>query len=260
MKLEMGKFYVKDIVFGDETKFEGGVLTVDKANALEVVREDEHITSADLFIVRPGDKVRLCPVKDAFEFRCKVKGGKGIFPGVTSPLAKAGTGKTHVLSGCSLLVVGEHWGGFQDGLLDMSGKYQNQCIFGMMPNLVLVADTNEEFERYEQQKKNHALRWAGMRLAEYIGLCVKENTPDEEEVFELPPVNRRSAEVQKLPSVVYVLQPQTQMEQLGYNTLIYGWDGNRMLPTFMHPNEIIDGAVVSGSFMPVSSKRSTYEW
>jgi glycine reductase len=33
-----------------------------------------------------------------------------------------------------------------------------------------------------------------------------------------------------------------------------------MLPTFMHPNEILDGAVVSGSFMPSSSKISTYEW
>jgi glycine reductase len=260
MKLEMGKFYIKDIAFGEETKVKDGVLTVDKKKALEVVKEDEHITSADLHIVRPGDDVRLCPVKEALEIRCKVEGGQGIFPGVTSPVAKAGTGRTHVLSGCSLLVVGEHWGGFQDGLIDMSGKYQNQCIFGMMPNLVLVADTDEEFERHEQQKKNHALRWAGMRLAEHLGECVKNATPDEVEVFELSPVNRRPAEIQELPSVVYVLQPQTQMEQLGYNTLIYGWDGNRMLPTFMHPNEILDGAVISGSFMPVSSKISTYEW
>ncbi|KUK42557.1 MAG: Glycine/sarcosine/betaine reductase complex protein B alpha and beta subunit, partial [Thermovirga lienii] len=232
MKLEMGKFYIKDIVFGDETKVENGVLVVNKEEALKIVREDEHITSADLHIVRPGDRVRLCPVKEALEIRCKVEGGTGIFPGVTSPLARAGMGRTHVLSGCSLLVVGEHWGGFQDGLIDMSGKYQNQCIFGMMPNLVLVADTDEEFERHEQQKKNRALRWAGMRLAEHIGQCVKDATPDEVEVFDLPPVNRRPAEVQALPSVVYVIQPQTQMEQLGYNTLIYGWDGNRMLPTF----------------------------
>ncbi|MFR2409091.1 MAG: glycine/sarcosine/betaine reductase component B subunit [[Clostridium] symbiosum] len=34
---------------------------------------------------------------------------------------------------------------------------------------------------------------------------------------------------------------------------------NRMVPTVMHPNEILR-ALVSGSFMPVSSKWSTYDF
>ena len=50
------------------------------------------------------------------------------------------------------------------------------------------------------------------------------------------------------------------MEELGYNDLIYGWDCNKMLPTFMHPNEVLDGAIISGSFMPCSSKWSTYDF
>lgn len=33
-----------------------------------------------------------------------------------------------------------------------------------------------------------------------------------------------------------------------------------MLPTFMHPNEVLDGAMISGSFMPCSSKWSTYDF
>ncbi|MBQ3586699.1 MAG: betaine reductase, partial [Synergistaceae bacterium] len=117
-----------------------------------------------------------------------------------------------------------------------------------------------DFERHEQQKKNHALRWAGMRLAEYIGQCVKDLEPENIEVYDLPSIYERSEEVNKLPRVVYVLQPQTQMEAMGYNTLIYGWDGNHILPTFMHPNELLDGCMVSGSFMPTSSKISTYEF
>lgn len=55
-----------------------------------------------------------------------------------------------------------------------------------------------------------------------------------------------------------MMQPQSQMEEMGYNTLIYGL--NHMLPTVMHPNEILDGAIISGSFMPVSSKWSTYDF
>ena len=160
MKLEIGKFMVKDIVFGDKTAYANGVLTVDKDDALACVREDKHITDADLRIVHPGDMVRLCPVKDSVEFRCKVSGGEGAYPGVTSPLGQAGMGRTHVLDGVSLLSVGKHWGGFQDGLLDMGGPYQHYTIWGDMPNLVLIADTDELDEQREQQKRNHAIRWA----------------------------------------------------------------------------------------------------
>ena len=70
---------------------------------------------------------------------------------------------------------------------------------------------------------------------------------------------RRDPEIEKLPSVDYVMLPQSQMEEMGYNDLLYGWDTNHMVPTFMHPNEVLDGALVSGSFMPVSSKWSTYD-
>jgi len=65
MKLELGNFYVKDIVFGDKTKYENGILTVDKEDCLAFVKRDPHITEADLRIVKPGDMVRLVPVKEA---------------------------------------------------------------------------------------------------------------------------------------------------------------------------------------------------
>ena len=260
MRLEIGSFKVKDIVFGDKTAYCGGILTVDKEDALRVVREDSHITEAELLIVRPGDMVRLCPVKESVEFRCKVSGGQGAYPGATSPLGQAGMGRTHVLADATLLSVGKHWGGFQDGLIDMGGPYQHHTIWGDMPNLVLVADTDELFEQREQQKKNHAIRWASMRLAEHIAQCVRDMEPEILDVYDLPAIPDRDEKTKALPGVVYVLQPQTQMEALGYNTLIYGWDGNRMLPTFMHPNELLDGCMVSGSFMPSSSKMSTYEF
>jgi glycine reductase len=257
MKLELGNFYVKDIVFGNETKYDNGVLTINKEEALNVVREDEHITKADLVLVNPGDNVRLVPVKEAIEPRCRVN-GKPVFPGVTGDMFQAGEGRTHALKGCSVLVVGQHWGGFQDGLIDMSGEGAKYTYFSGLKNIVLVADTDEIFEQREQQKKNRALRWAGMRLSEYIGNAVKELTPEELETFELESI----AEMAKndLPNVVLVLQPQSQMEEAGYNDLCYGWDCNHMVPTLMNPNEVLDGAMISGSFMPCSSKWSTYDF
>lgn len=259
MKLEIGNFYVRDIVFGDRLFYQDGVLTIQKEEALEFIKQDDRITEAELYIVKPGDKVRLCPVKEAIEPRVRPD-GRSAFPGYTGDLAPAGSGVTHALKNCSVLVVGRHWGGFQDGLIDMSREGQKYTLFGQFNNLVLVADTNEEFEKREQQKKNDALRRAGHRLAEYVAGCVKELVPEETEVFELGGMIKRDAETEKLPSVVYVMQPQSQMEEMGYNDLVYGWDMNNVVPTVMHPNEILDGAMVSGSFMPVSSKWSTYDF
>ena len=258
MKLTIGNFYVKDIAFGSELSFKDGVLTINKEEALAMIREDDRITDADLYIAKPGDKIRMCPVKEAIEPRTRLD-GRGLFPGYTSDLVQAGEGTLHALKNTSVLVVGKHWGGFQDGLIDMSGEGQKYTKFGELNNIVLEADTNEVFEQREQQKKNDALRRAGHKLAEYIGACVKELTPEDEEVFELESIIKRDPEVEKLPSVVYVMQPQSQMEEMGYNDLVYGWDLNHFVPTLMHPNEVFDGALVSGSFMPVSSKWSTYD-
>jgi len=259
MKLEIGNFHVRDIVFGDKTEFKNGLLIINKEEVLNFVKQDERIIEAELYIVKPGDKVRLVPVKEAIEPRAKLNGNP-LFPGYTGELVRAGEGRSHALKDCSLLVVGKHWGGFQDGLIDMSGEGAKYTYYSQLKNIVLVADTNEEFEKREQQKKNRALREAGHKLAEFIAQCVKNQEPEEVEVYELEPVTKRSEDINKLPSMVFVMQPQSQMEELGYNDLLYGWDMNRMVPTFMHPNEILDGAVVSGSFMPCSSKWATYEF
>ena len=211
MKLEIGNFYVRDIVFGNELSLKDGVLTVNKEEALDYIRQDERITEAELYIAKPGDKIRMCPVKEAIEPRIRPD-GRGIFPGYTDDLAPAGEGVVYALKNCSVLVVGKHWGGFQDGVIDMSGEGQKYTYFGQLNNIVLVADTNEDFEKHEQQKKNDALRRAGHKLAEFIGACVKGLTPEDTEVYELEAAIRRDPEIEKLPSVVYVMQPQSQME------------------------------------------------
>lgn len=259
MKLEIGNFFVKDVVFGSKTAYAKGVLTINKEEALAFIREDEHITEVDILIAKPGDKTRIVPIKEAIEPRCKLNGSP-LFPGVTSPdLATCEGGVTHTLKGCSVLAVGKHWGSFGDGVIDMSGPGADLTYYSQLINICLVANTDELFEQREQQKKNHAIRWAAHKLAEYLGQAVKDLKPESSEVFELPPVTKRDATVNALPSVVYVMQIQSQMEELGYNDLLYGWDANRTLPTFMHPNEILNGAVIGGSFMPCSSKWSTYD-
>lgn len=258
MKLVINNFPVHEMRFGEQDSYENGVLTINKEKALDVVRGVKDIVDPDLEIVNPGDMVRLCPVKEVIEPRSRAD-GRCIFPGVTGDTTYCGEGELNALKNCCVTVVGKHWGGFQDGVIDMGGEGAKYVYFSQLINLVLVSDTAEEFEKHEQQKKNHALRWAGMLLAEHVGNIVKGLTAPEKEEYEFEPVSKRSPEVQALPSVVLVMQFQSQMENPGYNDLYYGWDTNRMVPTFTSPTEILDGAVISGSFMPCSSKWSTYD-
>ncbi len=259
MKLEIGNFYVKDVLFGEETSYKDGILTINKEDALAFIKEDEHITDVDIEIAKPGENTRIVPVKEAVEPRVRPD-GRSTFPGVTGELEACGNGRVHALKGVSVLGVGMHYGSFGDGLIDMGGEGAKYTLFSQLINICIVADTDEEFERFEQQKKNRAIRWATHRFAEYLGNIVKEMDPETIDVFELDPILKREENVSKLPSVVLVMQPQSQMEELGYNDLVYGWDMNKYLPTFMHPNEVLDGALISGSFMPASSKWSTYDF
>ncbi|MEN1759845.1 glycine/sarcosine/betaine reductase component B subunit [Anoxynatronum sibiricum] len=259
MRLEIGNFQVQNIEFGVKSSYQNGTLTINKDEALAVVMEDEHIIEADLVLTKPGDDVRIVPVKEAIEPRFRLNAGP-TFPGVTGKIERVGNGKTVALKNCSVLAVGKHWGSFGDGLIDMSGEGAKYSIFSKLNNICLVADTDEAFERHEVQKKNHALRWASHRLAEYLGSIVKDITPESSEVFELGPITKRDEKVQGLPSVVFIMQPQSQIEESGFNDLVYGWDANRMIPTYMHPNEILDGAIIGGSYMCCSSKWSTYDF
>ena len=258
MKLEIGNIPVKDVVLGSENSFADGILTIDKEAAIAYLKgEDDHITDLDIVIAHPGDDTRIVPVIETIEPRVRMD-DRTLFPGVTGDIVPAGDGELKAFKGCCVTVVGKEWGSFGDGVIDMGGEGAKHTRWSELINICLVGDTDEEFERHEQQKCNHALRWAGHRFAEWIGKIAKDVEPAETESYTFDPILKR--EKNDLPNVAIVLQPQSQMEALGYNDLWYGWDMNKYVPTFVSPTEVLDGMMISGSFMPASSKWSTYEF
>ena len=84
MRLELGQVLIKDVQFGDTTKLENGVLFVNKDELINLISEDEHIASVEVDIAKPGESVRITPVKDVVEPRVKVEGPGGVFPGILS--------------------------------------------------------------------------------------------------------------------------------------------------------------------------------
>jgi glycine reductase len=122
MLLELGYIQIEDIVWGRKTLIEGNIFQIHREELIQKTRgEDARITSIAAELARPGESVRIIPVKDVVEPRVKVAGRGGIFPGFISGVETVGTGRTHALRGCSVVTAGQIVG-FQEGLIDMSGQ------------------------------------------------------------------------------------------------------------------------------------------
>lgn len=252
MKLEMGYFHITDVVFGSTSVLKDGVLIVDKSTVEKMVLEDENIASVHVDIAKPGESVRITPVKDVIEPRTKVGGKSGIFPGVVSPMDTVGSGKTYALKGMAVVTAGKIVG-FQEGIIDMTGPGAKYTPFSKLINLCVVCEPVEGAERHTYE---HAVRMAGLKVATYIGDLSKELTPDETKVFETPAIMAGKEAFPNLPRVAYVQMLQSQ--GLLHDTYVYGADAKKIVPTILYPTELMDGAIISGNCVSACDKNTTY--
>ncbi len=252
MKLELGKILIKDIQFGDVSKIENSTLYVNKEELLKAVSGDDRIKSIEFDIARPGEEVRIIPVKDVIEPRVKVSDKGGIFPGFVSEVDTVGDGRTHVLKGAAVVTTGKIVG-FQEGIIDMVGEGAKYSPFSSINNLVI---TCEPVEGTLQHNHEEAIRLIGYKAAVYLGNLGKDVTPDEVATYETLPLLKQVAEYPNLPKVLYVYMLQSQ--GLLHDTYVYGVDAKKIIPTFMYPTEVFDGAVVSGNCVSACDKNPTY--
>ena len=252
MRLELGKIYIKDVQFGPATKVENGVLYVNKKELLETVGTDERLKSIDIDIVHPGDEVRIIPVKDVVEPRVKVEGKGGIFPGFISKVDMVGSGRTHVLKGAAVITTGKIVG-FQEGIIDMSGEGSKYTEFSKTHNVVMICEPNEGVNQYGHEE---AVRMVGFKTAAYLGEAGRNVTPDEVKTYETLPLLQQANQYPNLPKVVYVYMLQSQ--GLLHDTYVYGVDAKKIIPTFLYPTEVFDGAVVSGNCVSACDKNPSY--
>ena len=252
MRLELGKIYIKDIQFASESKIENNVLYVNKDELRKAIWDDEAIVSVEFDIAKPGESVRITPVKDVIEPRVKVEGRGGIFPGVLSKVDTVGEGKTIALKGMAVVTTGKIVG-FQEGIIDMTGPGAEYTPFSKLNNLVIIAEPAEGVKQHEHEK---AVRYIGFKAAKYLGELARNLQPEETKVYETKPLLEQIAEYPNLPKVGYVYMLQTQ--GLLHDTYVYGVDAKQIVPTILYPTEIMDGAIVSGNCVSACDKNPTY--
>jgi len=243
MRLELRWSRVHEVIAGFATSLSGKRLEVDLDALQKLLAGDARLAHVRLDLTHPGDRCRIGRVLDVIAPRAKLDGRD--FPGVLSPLARAGDGPTLALAGVAVVITDQQ--AVNTGALaviDMAGPGASLSEFGRTHNVVISAWAAPGIGTSEYLA---AARLAGLKTAVYLAQTARDAAPDTVETFELPPPGRAPAEVSHLPRVAYVCQIHSHQRPTGVDEgILYGDPIRRMLPTLLHPNEILDGAVVRG--------------
>ena len=252
MKLELHKIAIQKLCFGDATKVEKGTLTINKKELEALLLDDKRLTAVSFDLAHPGESVRIMPVKDAIEPRCKLSGGNEVFPGFIGGVDTVGEGQTLVLEGMAVLTTGRLVAP-QEGIVDMTGPGAPYTPFSATRNLVVVLTPRDDVKLHEAEE---TCRIAGLKTAHYLASKCKGAKADKVSTYEFPPLAQAMTAHPGLPKVAYVYMLQSQ--GLLHDTWVYGVDAKRSLPTIISPTEVMDGAVISGNCVSACDKNNTY--
>lgn len=252
MKLELCKIVIDKLQWGAQTSAANKVLTINKEELKSKILEDPALVDVELELAHPGESVRILPVKDAVEPRCKLEGPGQVFPGWIGDVDTVGSGKTLVLEGAAVLTTGRLVAP-QEGIVDMTGPGAEYTPFSKTCNVVLVFKPKDGVELHELEA---VYRKAGLRAAVYLADACKNCKIDKTEVYDWPPLKDAMKAYPNLPKVAYIYMLQSQ--GLLHDTWVYGVDAKRTLPSMISPTETMDGAIISGNCVSACDKNSTY--
>jgi sarcosine reductase len=241
MKLEIAEFPVSKIRLGHRFSYESQILDVDEGALIALVLEDTRITDATLAVAAPGEKTRITGIRDIVEPRYKVLGNGQVFPGVLGVIENVGEGRTHRLSGMAVVAAAEYDGTIRAGttvqrsaILDMSGPGAEISRFSSYSHLVLsfrIVPGLGELDAHG------AIQLAEYKVAQRLARITEGLSPAKISTYDL---NEKDPD---LPNVMLlqgcITDPQHVHSGVGY----YGLSLRSSMATFVHPNELFDGAV-----------------
>jgi len=248
VRLEIGNFYVEHVKFEEITKLEDKVLSVNKEEILALIRQEEHLSNVDVNLVYPGENSRIIHVFDIIEPRCKVGDGDA-YGGLTGDIKFTGIGRTNALRGVGVVLCEEiniPW----ESVIQMGGEGSEFSPYSSLTHLVIEAQPSAESTAKDYYE---ALMSAGSRVGGYLAEATRELEPDSVEIYEKSPLD---AVDPTLPRIVYIYLIYSHSDIR--ETLLYGSRPRRIFPTIIHPNEVLDGAVVTANHdMPAGMRNES---
>ena len=258
MRLNLADFPVKEIRLGGRLHYGGGALEVDQQALMDLVLEDRRIEDVSLGVVYPGEKVRVTGIRDIVEPRVKVGGQAQVFPGTLSPVEQVGEGTTHRLSGMAVIATAAYEGTVRAGLavqrsalLDMWGPGAEASRFSSLIGLVLVMRLKEALSELDAHQ---AIQGAELKVAQRLAEVTVGRQAETTEVFDL------SRSRHDLPGVVLLQGCLTDSHNVHSGVSYYGLPIRDSLATFLHPNELLDGAITVTATRAVGHFPITWDW
>ncbi|MGE5305484.1 MAG: glycine/sarcosine/betaine reductase component B subunit [Alphaproteobacteria bacterium] len=237
MRLEQGLIQIKNVRFGPRTAVEDHVLIIDRQELTALLAQEPLFDAIEVQIAHPGESCRIIHVLDVVEPRYRLNGPN--FPGALDPMGLVGDGETRVLQ--NICVVETSTQGRGRNIIDMSGPAPAYSPFGATHNIVLIPRAIKGADRDEYRL---AIKKAGLQAAVYLAAAAKDIVADETKVYDLPPaaLNHGSNE---LPRIGYIFPIHSQQHPTHQKeTVFYGSNVHGFMPTIVHPNEVLDGALM----------------
>ena len=258
MKLALATFPVKDVQFSGQTSYNDRVLEINKEELAALILEDKRISSADLDVAFPGEQTRIVNIRDVIEPRVKVSGPGCVFPGILGPVETVGDGRTHRLSGVTVMASAQFRPTILSGtaaqnssIVDMWEPGTQLTPFGSTVNIVLTLDLIDSVTELDTHA---AIQLADCRIAQRLAETTRDMAPNDMEIFELSKVDP------SLPRVVYIVSFLTNWRAPHSGLAYYGLPIRESLPTLIHPNEFLDGALTVDARKGNSSYTHTWGW
>lgn len=245
MELELFDYTLDDVNWSERTTLNGKSLTISVADLEEQIRDLSRGIHVDYGLARPGESKRIVHVLDTVLPIAKLKSSGSTFPGFEGAAQLVGAGQTIRIRNLLVTIAARfpHPETMtpiekpREGMIDMAGvgaSYSYGSDYFQLI-LTLTPDSSVSNAAFDQ-----ALRIIALRCASFVAQVEKINAEPERSIVALDPVDER------LPKVVLIYQVQSQL--VGARTFYYGEEVSKTLPTFVHPAEFFDGAVVSGNY------------
>jgi sarcosine reductase len=258
MRLELADFPVTELRLGRGFRYHVGVLDIDDRGLAELVRRDARIEDVAFAIVQPGDRIRVTGIRDIVEPRVKVSGHGQVFPGTLSAVEPVGGGRTHRLSGMAVVATAAFEGSARAGLavqrsaiLDMWGSGAESSRFSKLVGLVLVIKLKAGLSDWDA---HCAIQSAEFSVAKRLAEATIGLEPVTLEYFD------NSAAAPGLPRIALIQGCLTNSQGTHTNLSYYGMTVRESLATFIHPNELLDGALCVVATRAVGYFPITWDW
>lgn len=238
MRLNLGLHPIKDVRFGSRTEIHSGVLSLDRGELISLLETAPLFDRVDVELAHPGESCRILGVLDVVEPRYRMNGYN--FPGALDPNGLVGEGETHALKNVAVVET-DQFAVHSRSIIDMKGPAAAYSPLCNTHNIVLVAQPKPGADKDDYRL---AVKKAGLKAATYLAAAAQKVAPSERQIFDLPPMAANQGP-RDLPRIAYIFpmhshqHPTRQNEPVFYGSNIQGF-----MPTIVHPNEILDGALM----------------